>query len=137
MKKQIRFVSFALALVAGAFAQVVPPPVPPAPDAAIVKERDDLKAQFENLKTVAQNEITRLTVLAERNELAYKLRDAAQENLALRNALAAEQAKSAELQSRYDMEKAKVEAMLKKHPNETVRADKPASTMPPEAPAKK
>lgn len=143
MKKTL-LALFALTLCVGAFAQAtgIPPANPPAvaaPD-PVAKELADTKAQLAQTQQAAQVEINRLSVLAERNEFAYRLTVANQENVALRNEVASARARAQELQTnlndvqgRYDMEKAKVEALLKKHPSDSVAAQqvaKPAPAIP-------
>lgn len=157
MKKTLLSI-LALTLVVVAFAQAtgVPATAPfgpingnpataPTVD-SIQKELADTKAQLAQTQQAATVEINRLSVLAERNEFAYRLTVANQQVQALNNELVGAKARAEELQkslidvqSRYDMEKAKVEALLKKHPGEAVAAQQSAKPMPtlPGDPAKK
>lgn len=73
-------------------------PLPAVDVPALTKERDDLKAQLAQTTQAAQVEINRLQILAERNELAFRVTQLQQENQALRNQSAAEQAQIADLQ---------------------------------------
>lgn len=78
----------------------------PDPVAALTKERDDLKAQAQNLQVANQY----LSVLAERNEMAIRLLQANSRADDLQKQLEAEKAKVTTLEA----EKAKWDEALKK-----------------------
>lgn len=128
MKKHTTLIAAlcASALVLAAFAQTVPPTPPAAPPvptmAALTAERDELAGKLAASQK-AQNDsaITAeyFKALAERNEALLRLTQAQADIAQLRASLG-------DVQSRYDLEKAKVEELLKKSGASAVTASKPA-----------
>lgn len=116
MKTKRNMALIGLFFTAAALAFAIPPQTKPNPDDPVTKltaERDALQGQLSTLTQQANTEITRLQVLAERNELAVRVLQTTKSLEDTQAALKQVQAELASVKERYALEQAKVEALLK------------------------